>query len=109
MSIDRLTDDQSGDPAALRRVLVRSDLIISAPGILAGALARGTVEDDVVAFFDLIIVDEFDQFLVLDELEAETSARYAELWERLVKQLPKRSRYLVKSATLGINPTTGSK
>ncbi|WP_167768185.1 DEAD/DEAH box helicase [Bradyrhizobium sp. MOS001] len=101
LTVDRLTDDQSGDPGALRGTLLRSDLLVSTPGILAGALARG-VADEVIASFDLVIVDEFDQFVVVDENEWESAARYAELWQRLVRELPPAARYLVKSATLGL-------
>lgn len=103
ISVDRLTDEQSGDPAALRRTLLRGDLIVSTPGILAGALARGVVDHDVVASFDLVIVDEFDQFVVIDEVDRQSSTRYAELWQRLVTQLPKGARYIIKSATLGLD------
>lgn len=101
LTVDRLTDDQSGDPGSLRRSLLRSDLLISTPGILAGAMARG-LADDIMPSFNLVIVDEFDQFVVIDENERESAARYAEHWKRLCDQLPKTTRYLVKSATLGL-------
>lgn len=101
--VDRITDEQSGDPGALRRALLRSDLLISTPGILAGALARGLADAAVAASFELVIVDEFDQFLVVDETERESVARYAELWRRLIARLPKAARYLIKSATLGLD------
>ncbi|WFU25437.1 DEAD/DEAH box helicase [Bradyrhizobium sp. CB1717] len=101
LTVDRLTDDQSGDPGALRRTILRSDLLVSTPGILAGAVARG-IADDVISSFDLVIVDEFDQFVVVDETDRESAVRYAELWQRLVRELPAAARYLVKSATLGL-------
>jgi hypothetical protein len=104
LTVDRLTDDQSGDPGSLRRTLLRSDLLVSTPGILAGALARGVADDDVVASFDLVIVDEFDQFVVIDETDRDSVARYAEHWQRLIAQLPPDTRFLVKSATLGLAP-----
>lgn len=104
LTVDRLTDDQSGDPGALRRTLLRSDLLVSTPGMLAGALARGVADDDVVASFDLVIVDEFDQFVVIDETDRDGVARYAEHWQRLITQLPSDTRFLVKSATLGLAP-----
>lgn len=97
---DRLTDKHYGDPAAIRSTLVRGDFVISTPGILAGALGRGLVDTDVVSSFGLIIVDEWDQFIVVDEEDRGSVARFAEHWQALVKQLPQRARYLVKSATL---------
>lgn len=48
------------------------------------------------------IVDEFDQFVVVDEEDRGDVARYAEHWGRLACALPKKARYLVKSATLGV-------
>jgi excisionase family DNA binding protein len=102
LTVDRLTDYQSGHPADLRRVLLRSDLLISTPGILGGALARGLADEDVVASFDFVIVDEFDQFVVIDEADREGVARYAQLWQRLLSRLPASARFLVKSATLGL-------
>jgi hypothetical protein len=102
LTVDRLTDDQSGDPGALRRTILRSDFLISTPGILASAIARGVIDKDVVASFGLVIVDEFDQFVVVDETDRGSAARYSDLWKRLITQLPADTRYLVKSATLGI-------
>ncbi|MGY3129331.1 superfamily II DNA or RNA helicase [Bradyrhizobium sp. USDA 4501] len=101
LTVERLTDEQSGDPGALRRSILRGDFLVSTPGILAGALARG-VADDLIASFDLVIVDEFDQFVVVDETDRESAARYAELWQRLARQLPQTARYIIKSATLGL-------
>lgn len=105
LTIERLTDDQSGDPGALRRSILRSDFLVSTPGILAGGLARG-IADDLIGSFDLVIVDEFDQFVVVDEMDRESAARYAELWERLVRELSQTARYLIKSATLGLASQT---
>jgi hypothetical protein len=102
LTVDRLTDDQSGHPGELRSALLRSDLLISTPGILGGALSRGLADKDVVGSFELIIVDEFDQFVVIDETERGGVARYAELWQRLMSRLPATARFLVKSATLGL-------
>jgi superfamily II DNA or RNA helicase len=107
LRVDRISDDQSGDPGSLRRTLLQSDLLISTPGILASAIARGVVDESVVNSFDLIIVDEFDQFVVIDEADTSSVARYAELWQRLVGHLPPSARYLVKSATLGLAATDG--
>ncbi len=107
ITVDRLTDEQSGDPGSLRSALLRSDLLITTPGILAGGLRRGVVGEDIVASFDFVIVDEFDQFIVLQEHE-HTSARYAKHWQSMMSLLPKNTRYVVKSATLGLDaqPTT---
>lgn len=85
----------------MRCGVIRSRPRSAQSGILAGAVARG-VADDVIASFDLVIVDEFDQFVVVDETDRESSVRYAELWQRLVRELPAAARYLVKSATLGL-------
>lgn len=108
LTIDRLTDDQSGDPGALRQTLLRGDLIISTPGLLASAIERGVADDDVVTSFDLVIVDEFDQFVVADEANRQSVARYTEAWRRLSELLPAKANYLVKSATLGLDRTGGT-
>jgi ERCC4-related helicase len=46
--VDRLTDQQSGNPGSLRHTLLRSDLLVTTPGILAGCLARAVVDRDVI-------------------------------------------------------------
>lgn len=99
--VDRLTDEQQGNPAAIRSTLLRAGLIISTPGLLANALSRRVVEEVVLATFDFVIADEFDQFIVVDELERGSVARYAQHWDRLRQILPEQARYFVKSATLG--------
>jgi Helicase conserved C-terminal domain len=48
-----------------------------------------------------VIVDEFDEFVVIEEGDRETAARYAANWRRLHAQLT--ARYLIKSATLGLS------
>jgi superfamily II DNA/RNA helicase len=100
--VDRLTDDQAGDPGSQRRTLTRGAFIVSTPGVLASAISRGVTDAAVVQSFDLVIVDEFDQFVVRDEGERETLARWAVHWQRLEAHLPKDARYLIKSATLGL-------
>jgi superfamily II DNA/RNA helicase len=107
--VDRLTDGQYGDPGALSSTLQRSDFLISTPGVLAGALRRGVVNDDVISSLDFVIVDEFDQFVVVDEEDRASVARYAEHWQELVRQLPQNTRYFVKSATLGIGEKTNAR
>jgi superfamily II DNA or RNA helicase len=109
LKVDRITDQQSGDPGALRSTLLRADFVISTPGVLASALKRGVVDDDVQASFDLIIIDEFDQFVVLEEADFTTEARYAEHWKSLSGLLPEQARHLITSATLGLSGTTTSK
>jgi hypothetical protein len=100
--IDRLGDDQSSNPGSLRWSLMQAEFIVSTPGILASALRRGVVDQAVIDSFRLVIVDEFDQFVVVDESERESIARYAENWNKLQTRLPSTTRYIVKSATLGM-------
>lgn len=107
LQVDRLIDKQAGDPGWLWHTLMTSDLIVSTPGILASAMNRlGSA--DYMNTIQLVIVDEFDQFVVVDEAERETEARYAEHWDRLSKCLPTTTRYVVKSATLGLDPSSPS-
>jgi superfamily II DNA/RNA helicase len=103
LRIDRLTDEQSGNPGSVRRTLLQGELIVSTPGMLANALARGVVGPDVTDTFELVIVDEFDQFVVVEEADRESVARYAQHWGRLVARLPPGARHVVKSATLGLD------
>jgi hypothetical protein len=58
----------------------------------------------VVASLDFTIVDEFDQFVVENQAELQSEARYAEQFRRLMNLLPKQTRYVIKSATLGLKP-----
>jgi superfamily II DNA/RNA helicase len=102
LRIDRISDEQSGDPGALRHTLLTADFVVSTPGVLASAMSRGAVGRDIVNRFDFVIVDEFDQFVVVDEEDHGSVVRYGEHWARLVAVLPKQARYLVKSATLGV-------
>jgi superfamily II DNA/RNA helicase len=99
--VDRLTDEHAGDPGAVRRTLLRSQFVISTPGILANALGRRVIESSVVATVTRVIVDEFDQFVVVEESERHSVARYGRHWQRLLKYLPPTTRFLIKSATLG--------
>lgn len=102
LKVDRLEDQASGHPSDIRRILLRSDLLISTPGLLGNALARRVVEPEVIASFDFVIVDEYDQLLVVEEDGFTTEVRHAEAWDRLQAQLPADARYLIKSATLGL-------
>lgn len=103
LRIDRLTDQQSGDPGSIRRTLLQGELVISTPGILANAMARGVVGADIVDTFRLVIVDEFDQFVVIDEGDRDSVARYGQNWANLASRFPSTARYVVKSATLGLD------
>lgn len=102
LKVDRLEDQASGRPFDIRRILLRSDLMISTPGLLGSALARRIVEPEIVASFDFVIVDEYDQLLVVEEDGFTTEVRHAQAWDRLRAQLPAHARYLIKSATLGL-------
>ncbi|MDE2134751.1 MAG: DEAD/DEAH box helicase [Alphaproteobacteria bacterium] len=98
--VDMLRDEQSGNPGSLRASLLRADLLITTPGLLAGALERRLVDRKYVESIRFVIVDEFDTFVVIEEAEWDTVSRFADHWARLKSQLSDKARYLVKSATL---------
>jgi len=100
--IDSLGDDQSGDPGSLRATMLRAALLVTTPGIVASALERRLVDRDYVSSIGFVIADEFDTFVVSDEMEHETETRFAKHWGRLKQMLSPRTRYLVKSATLNL-------
>jgi hypothetical protein len=107
LKVDRLEDQNFGHPADVRRIILRSDLLISTPGVLGNSLARRVVEREIVDTFDFVIVDEYDQMLVVEEDGLTTAVRHAETWRRLRSQLPANARYLIKSATLGLDEAGG--
>jgi superfamily II DNA/RNA helicase len=100
--VDSLSDDQSGNPGSLRATLLRAAFLVTTPGIIAGALERHLVGSEYISSVRFVIVDEFDTFVVSDETEYETEARFARNWARLKAQLRPSTRYLVKSATLNL-------
>lgn len=106
--VQRIEDTHAGNPAAVRALLLRSNFIVSTPGLLARALSRSVVDDEVAASFTFVIADEFDQFVVVEEGERDTITRYSSHFTELEAVLPKAARYLIKSATLGLNDTSSA-
>jgi hypothetical protein len=100
--VDSLDDDQSGDPGSLRATLLRTAFLVTTPGIIASALERRLVSRDYLTSIGFVIVDEFDTFVVSDEMEHDTEIRFAKNWARLKQIFPPTTRYLVKSATLNL-------
>jgi superfamily II DNA or RNA helicase len=95
-----LTETIGRDRFALAAALTRSRLIVSTPGLAAGALRRRLVDSRVRASFRLAIIDEFDQFLTESMGQEGEVARHHQALETLLLELPADARLLLKSATL---------
>ena len=106
--VSKIEDDHSGDPGAIRSTMLRTDFLITTPGIVASALKRQVVDQSYVNSVGFVIVDEFDSFVVSDEHEHETEARFATSWSALRTQLAANVRFLIKSATLNLAPANST-
>lgn len=79
--------------------LTRGNFIISTPEILANSFRRRRIPREIIRSFSLVMIDEFDEFLVSDYEEVALFARFHLALDNLINTLPDDAVYFLTTAT----------
>jgi hypothetical protein len=94
-----VTDHEAARPVQLSPWSKRADMLIGLPGLLSGCIGRLAIPASVVKSIDLIIVDEFDEFLHQEYTRESISVRFDRDFEELRVVLPKSVPVVLMSGT----------
>ncbi len=91
--------DQKRSIQEIKAKTIKNDVFICTPEYFANLIKSDKIDDDLVESIDLIIIDEFDDFLVFEFGEKDNSARFSKEIEELLFWLKKDIKVLLISAT----------
>jgi hypothetical protein len=83
-----VTSDEAANPGRLGVRAERAAMLIGLPGILSGAMGRPAIPESATQAIDLVIIDEFDEFLHQEYTRTGISIRFDKDFDELRAVLP---------------------
>lgn len=87
------------NPGRLEAELHSTSIVISTPEILANCVRAHRIPPEIVNTIGLVIVDEYDDFLVFEYDESGPNTRFSTAYDKLIQALPSNIPHLLMSAT----------